>query len=88
MLSIVGDTSISRKVRKLGEHFFGLARGLDAAFADGTDEALIDFANRNGLGHNDVPRFVSYLRKVDDILGVESAKIISKGAIVWPEIPD
>ena len=84
----VGDTSISRKVRKLGEHFFGLARGLDAAFAEDTVDALTDFANRNGLGHENVPCFVSYLRKVNDILLVESPKIISQGAIGWPQIPD
>jgi len=84
----VGDTSISRKVRKLGEHFFGLARGLDAAFAEGTQDALEDFANRNALGHTDRPRFIAYLRKVDDILLVESSQIVSEGAIGWPQIPD
>lgn len=84
----VGDTSISRKVRKLGEHFFGLARGIDAAFGDETDAALLDFANRNALGHQDVVRFVAYLRDVEDILLVKSPNIISESAIVWPEIPD
>ncbi|MEM7766620.1 MAG: ubiquinol-cytochrome C chaperone family protein [Pseudomonadota bacterium] len=48
----VGDASIARKVRKLGEEFYGLARALDgvlggeAATAAGIGQVL----RRNGLG--------------------------------------
>lgn len=84
----VGDSGISRKVRKLGEHFFGLARGLDAGFAAETPNELLDFVSRNGLGHKDMDRFVGYLLRLNEILLVESSKMISQGAINWPEIPD
>ena len=84
----VGDSGISRKVRKLGEHFFGLARGLDAGFAGEAPDALEGFATRNGLGHQDIGRFVSYLLRINEILLVESPEIISQGAINWPDIPD
>lgn len=84
----VGDSSISRKVRKLGEHFFGLARGLDAAFAENEPAVLLDFVTRNGLGNSDPARFAAYLRRVNEILLVESSEIISQGSIDWPEVPD
>ena len=84
----VGDSGIARKVRKLGEHFFGLARGLEAAFSANEASALLEFATRNGLGHTNVPRFVGYLRKVDEILLVESPQIISEGAINWPNVSE
>lgn len=82
----VGDSGIARKVRKLGEHFFGLARGLDAAFLSDQPNTLLEFVTRNGLGHKDIPKFVDYLRLVDEILLVERPKIISQGAISWPNV--
>lgn len=46
----VGDSSIARKVRKMGEAFFGLARAMDADFerADGASQ-LPDILTRNGV---------------------------------------
>jgi cytochrome b pre-mRNA-processing protein 3 len=56
----VGDSSIARRMRKMGEEFFGLARRLDAAFAQQdagaglalalTDNGVCDPAHAHLLG--------------------------------------
>ncbi|MEM8616823.1 MAG: ubiquinol-cytochrome C chaperone family protein [Pseudomonadota bacterium] len=54
----VGDASIARKMRGLGEEFFGLARAIDAAFNDANtgkvqegdlQKALSEILVRNGI---------------------------------------
>ncbi|MEM0986982.1 MAG: ubiquinol-cytochrome C chaperone family protein [Pseudomonadota bacterium] len=48
----VGDSSIARKARKLGEEFFGLARAVNAALnaRDVSVSTLSPVLQRNGLG--------------------------------------
>jgi cytochrome b pre-mRNA-processing protein 3 len=44
----VGDSSIARKMRKMGEEFFGLARAIDGAFEqDSPHQALTEALTRN-----------------------------------------
>lgn len=76
----VGDSSISRKVRKLGEHFYGLARGLDQGLESQEDAALERFVARNGLAREVPDLMVSYLRRADKVLSQD--KELSK--IEWP----
>ncbi len=46
----VGDSSIARRMRKLGEEFFGLARAVDAAFkAQAASGELASVLQRNGV---------------------------------------
>ncbi|WOR13793.1 ubiquinol-cytochrome C chaperone family protein [Hyphomonas sp. FCG-A18] len=45
----VGDSSIARRMRKMGEEFFGLARAIDAALAGKGDEPLAEVLRRNGI---------------------------------------
>lgn len=58
----VGDSSISRKVRKLGEQFYGLARGLDQALDSDDQTVLQAFATRNGLENDNGEKLIAYLR--------------------------
>ncbi len=46
----VGDSSIARKMRKLGEEFFGLARAVDAALSgERSEQELAQVLVRNGV---------------------------------------
>ncbi|MEM1088305.1 MAG: ubiquinol-cytochrome C chaperone family protein [Pseudomonadota bacterium] len=47
----VGDSSIARKIRKMGEEFFGLARAVDAVLLGESDERLPDVLERNGVAN-------------------------------------
>lgn len=78
----VGDSSISRKMRKLGEQFYGLARGLDQALESHDNEALRAFVVRNGLQNNEKDHLVSYLRSADEGLSGIEELIQTK----WPSI--
>ncbi|MEL8056081.1 MAG: ubiquinol-cytochrome C chaperone family protein [Pseudomonadota bacterium] len=47
----VGDSSIARKIRKMGEEFFGLARAIDAVLSGEKDEPLAEVLERNGVAN-------------------------------------
>ena len=76
----VGDSSISRKVRKLGERFYGLARGLDKALDDPKNKELEAFITRNGLAFGEHTRMISYLRSANKDLSTLAE--VSK--VEWP----
>lgn len=78
----VGDSSISRKVRKLGERFYGLARGLETALRSETDDALVAFVDRNALADNSNDLFVSYLRSANKRL----SHVTNISMVDWPRI--
>lgn len=78
----VGDSSISRKVRKLGERFYGLARGLDQALKAGDAHSLDAFVSRNGLGQTEKDRLVCYLRRADKALSDEKELTMA----IWPDV--
>ena len=79
----VGDTTISRKVRGLGERFYGLARGLDKALKKADDAELSAFVSRNGLAHGTVEAVVQRLRHIDDTLARHSEDEILGGQLDW-----
>ena len=66
----VGDSSIARRIRKMGEAFFGLARRLDAAFSGtSTESALRQALIDNGVspvGHEGDLAF--WLIRLDETL--------------------
>lgn len=76
----VGDSSISRKVRKLGERFYGLARGLDQALDDLEDRGLEAFVARNGLALDAQEAMARYLRRAH--MDLSTLDELSK--IKWP----
>lgn len=77
-----GDSSISRKVRKSGEAFYGLARGLDQGFSDNTDKTMLAFIARNALAKGREQALVSYLRRADKAL----RQVDELDAVIWPDI--
>lgn len=78
----VGDASIARKVRKLGERYFGLARALDAAL-DGA-EPVQDVLVRNGLGGRSPGDLADYAQRADAQLFTLSQDALFVGDITWP----
>ncbi|MEM8635107.1 MAG: ubiquinol-cytochrome C chaperone family protein [Pseudomonadota bacterium] len=80
----VGDASISRKVRGLGERLYGIARALDAAFEKDNDTDLTDFATRNGLACRDVEGFAAYLRHIEAKLSAQTGAVLMRGEFQWP----
>lgn len=78
----VGDSSISRKVRGLGERFMGLARGLNEALDSENPQSLTEFLARNGLAEAAREQFVVYLRSADKALR-ENQDVVHA---VWPDL--
>jgi len=81
----VGDASISRKVRGLGERLYGIARGLDAAFETGDEKGIADFVERNGFASKDVEGFAGHLRHIEVKLAGQTGADLLKGVVVWPK---
>jgi len=84
----IGDSSIARKVRKLGEEFFGLARALDSALESEAREAgVMDALTRNGLGGKAPDALRAYVIAADSgLTAAEDASLLS-GAAPWPAPP-
>jgi cytochrome b pre-mRNA-processing protein 3 len=77
-----GDSSISRKVRKSGEVFYGLARGLDQALKEDGDIEMRTFVVRNGLAKGHEGALISYLRCADEAL----RQVSNLELVVWPKV--
>lgn len=78
----VGDSSISRKVRKLGEQFYGLANGLDKALESHENLDLHAFITRNGLAIDQEEQLLGYLRSAHK--GLSQVKEVA--AMIWPDV--
>jgi len=83
-----GDLSVGKKIRKMGEAFYGRAKAYDEALADGApgselSEALV----RNlGLSSVEAPRFVRYVRSVEDTLRRHQDAQLLQGEVNWPRL--
>ncbi len=82
----VGDATIAKKVRGLGERFFGLARSLDGALAPGAGDAVEAVLARNGVG-GEPGAFAAYVRTVVSALAAQPGRALLDGEVAWPEIP-
>lgn len=69
----VGDASIARRMRKLGEEFFGLARRIDSGFAaDDTQAEIIAALVQNGItSSTNAPKLVEWLLVTNETLEKE-----------------
>jgi cytochrome b pre-mRNA-processing protein 3 len=83
-----GDLSVGKKIRKMGEAFYGRAKAYDEALAPGApDGALADALGRNlGLDQSQCERFARYVRLVEHTLQRhENAQLLS-GEVNWPRL--
>ena len=84
----VGDLSVGKKVRKLGESFMGRIKAYDAAFAKLPDRAaLAEVVARtvyDGDAHRAGP-LTDYVAQAVARLEAESTATLLDGRAVWPE---
>lgn len=84
-----GDLSVGKKIRKMGEAFYGRAKAYDEALADDALESdLITALKRNlGVSEAEVGRFVRYVRLVEDTLSRHQDEQLLQGEVNWPRLP-
>jgi len=83
----VGDLSVPRKVRAMGEAFYGRAGVYDAALADPQDEQLVAALKRNVFNdaeNTEVKSLARYVRAADRALAAQDASAIARGEVMFP----
>jgi cytochrome b pre-mRNA-processing protein 3 len=83
-----GDLSVGKKIRKMGEAFYGRAKAYDEALAEGApDSVLVEALMRNlGVSSVEAPRFVRYVRSVEDTLRRHQDPQLLQGELNWPRL--
>lgn len=86
----VGDLSVPKKVRAMGEAFYGRASAYDAALADPDAAKLPAALQRNVFageaGAETAARHLaSYVRAAEDGLASQDADPIARGEVVFPK---
>ena len=84
-----GDLSVGKKIRKMGEAFYGRAKAYDDALEEGSNDAdLRNSLVRNlGVSEEQSDRFVRYVRRVEDTLKRHSDEQMLSGEVNWPRLP-
>lgn len=83
----VGDSSIARKIRGMGEEFFGLARALDQALGSNADDAAIaDILSRNGLGGDNPARLSSFALRQAAEFSDQPEEALLRGDFGWADL--
>ncbi len=83
----VGDLTVPRRMRRLGEAFYGRAKAYEAAFGGDADalQALIGrtvFAGEGGEGR---AALAAYVRRCEGALAAQSLAAVLDGEVAWPE---
>ncbi len=88
----VGDLSVPKKVRAMGEAFYGRAGAYNAALADIGDGKLVSALGRNVFGGAEntqaARQLARYVRATDRALAAQSPAQIARGEVVFPEPED
>jgi len=85
----VGDLSVPRKVRAMGEAFYGRKSAYDAALAAPDDAPLVAAIARNVFGaaggaERQAMHLARYVRSADRKLAAQPAETIARGEIEFP----
>lgn len=89
----VGDLSVPKKMKKMGEAFYGRTGVYDAALGEAEDKALAEALSRNVLGRGDGPAgrearaLASYARAAVAALQATAFDEFARGRISFPD-PD
>ena len=84
----VGDLSVPKKMRSLGEAFYGRAKAYREALAEGSDAALAKALSRNLYGGEKAdaaPRLAVYIRQVVRGLAAQDAGQLAVGDMRFPD---
>jgi cytochrome b pre-mRNA-processing protein 3 len=85
----VGDLSVAKKMRKLGEAFYGRAKAYDAALdgdAGGELEALIGRTVFDGAPSGRAIALAAYVRKGAAALAAQPLEAVLDGRADWPDL--
>jgi cytochrome b pre-mRNA-processing protein 3 len=84
-----GDLSVGKKIRKMGEAFYGRAKAYDEALGTGADDAPLALTLRRNLGLEEAAtdRFVRYVHSVEDTLRRHTDEQLLSGDVNWPRLP-
>jgi cytochrome b pre-mRNA-processing protein 3 len=86
----VGDLSVAKKMRKLGEAFYGRAKAYDAALDEGDRAALTALMARTvfeGASTDGLERLTDYVLAGETDLAAQSNETLFAGRPHWPDIP-
>jgi cytochrome b pre-mRNA-processing protein 3 len=84
-----GDLTVGKKIRKMGEAFYGRARSYDEALADDAGPGALETALSRNLGVSEAtaPAFAAYVRNVEVSLARHQPDMLLTGEINWPKPP-
>jgi cytochrome b pre-mRNA-processing protein 3 len=84
-----GDLSVGKKIRKMGEAFYGRAKAYDDALADGVSDVDLQHSLIRNLGvaEPQAGRFVRYVQSVEDTLRRHTDAQLLSGELNWPRLP-
>lgn len=86
----VGDLGVPKRMKKIGEAFFGRRAAYDAALAAEGDDSLIATLQRNvfnGAASAGAARLALYVRQADALLRDQPAEALARGTAPFPD-PD
>jgi cytochrome b pre-mRNA-processing protein 3 len=83
-----GDLSVGKKIRKMGEAFYGRAKSYDEALSRNAPEDALEKALVRNLGLDPAQgdRFRRYVLLVEDTLVRHSNDQLLQGEVNWPKI--
>jgi cytochrome b pre-mRNA-processing protein 3 len=85
----ISDLGIPRKMRRIGEAYYGRAAAYDAGLADSDDQALVAALLRNiWPDEGNVPgagRLAAYVRAAEAGLSAQEASGLAAGAVRFPD---
>jgi cytochrome b pre-mRNA-processing protein 3 len=83
----VGDLTVPKQMRRMGEAFYGRLRAYRAALAAGDDKALVEALEGNiyEAPNQQAPRLAGYVREAVRQLKALDEVVLAAGAIVFPE---
>jgi cytochrome b pre-mRNA-processing protein 3 len=84
----VGDLSVGKKMRKLGEAFYGRAKAYDQALAALPDSSALDALIGRTLDIGDRTAFVGYVEAARQVLAGQAPEQLLQGDVAWPQIAD
>lgn len=83
-----GDLTVGKKIRKMGEAFYGRAKAYEDALASETEVDLQHSLVRNlGLADTEMERFGKYVRLVESTLKRHTDEQLMSGEVNWPRLP-
>lgn len=82
-----GDVSMSKKMKKLGQAFYGRAKAYEAALEALPDQALLEDLIGRTLLEDEAgcQPFVGYIRAAETALAAQSLDRFLEGHVDWPE---